>query len=217
MTAILSGTKSLFDKTEEVLSTTYSFHSFQKHLMQVAKEWYEEHGSFYNSKEQTSYVDSIKYYETICKEERHMVQITDCIYDKFMEEIMALPPKKRKNWKGTLTDKWGQHSKCRYKNDKIENLSNKLSAGYGEWVEVITPTQYMKQMEEQEGTLEQLSLVGAMTTEIDKALFEKRIDKETAHYFSENVIEQVIEYFRTGNHYRNQSVMCGAGLYGRGK
>jgi hypothetical protein len=42
------------------------------------------------------------------------VMITDELYDKLMSEVMAMPPKKRKNFKSTLTDKYGAKTKLIY-------------------------------------------------------------------------------------------------------
>ena len=56
-------------------------------------------------------------------------------YDRFMYDIRSLHPKKRRLWKDYLTDKWGQKTRCKYRNGKIYNWS--LLAK--EWQEVIVP------------------------------------------------------------------------------
>ena len=35
------------------------------------------------------------------------IVVPDCVYDNFIAQVMALPEKKRKMWRGKLEDKWG--------------------------------------------------------------------------------------------------------------
>ena len=51
------------------------------------------------------------------------VRIEKECYDIFMAEINRLKPRKRKQWKAYLLDKWGARTRCKYENGKIWNWS----------------------------------------------------------------------------------------------
>ena len=53
---------------------------------------------------------------------KSQIMISDNEYDKFMSEVMALPPRKRKNYKSTLMDKNGVKSKLIY-DGQLKNYS----------------------------------------------------------------------------------------------
>ena len=55
------------------------------------------------------------------------VSIPDELYDQMMQQIQAMPEKKRKNWTwpGGLTNKHGVKSKVRYRDGQIENYQGK--------------------------------------------------------------------------------------------
>ena len=61
------------------------------------------------------------------------VRIEKECYDIFMAEINRLKPRKRKQWKAYLLDKWGARTRCKYENGKIWNWSLLEK----EWVEVV--------------------------------------------------------------------------------
>ena len=44
-------------------------------------------------------------------------------YDIYMAEINRLKPRKRKQWKTYLYDKWGVRTRCKYEGGKIMNWS----------------------------------------------------------------------------------------------
>jgi len=50
------------------------------------------------------------------------IMIPDNLYDKLMSEVMALPPRKRKNYKSTLMDKCGTNTKVIY-DGELKNYS----------------------------------------------------------------------------------------------
>ena len=52
-----------------------------------------------------------------------LVRIDNTTYDRFMEEINRLKPRKRKQWKAYLYDKWGCRTRCKYEDGKIMNWS----------------------------------------------------------------------------------------------
>ena len=44
-------------------------------------------------------------------------------YDSLMGEVMAIPEKKRKLWKGNIKDRFGTLTRCVYRDGKIHNWS----------------------------------------------------------------------------------------------
>ena len=78
------------------------------------------------------------------------VEIEKTTYDIFMAEINRLKPRKRKQWKTYLYDKWGGRTRCKWEDGKIMNWSLLEN----EWVEVkpaksyhdINPTSRLGQM-----------------------------------------------------------------------
>jgi len=84
--------------------------------------------------------DSLRTLATSENEEKELEQTPKmCVgidketYEEFMAQINTLKPRKRRQWKEYLTDKWGGRTRCKYENGKIMNwslLENK-------WVEVI--------------------------------------------------------------------------------
>jgi hypothetical protein len=67
------------------------------------------------------------------------VMIPDNIYDKLMSEVMALPPRKRKNYKSTLMDKSGTNSRVIY-DGELKNYS----MIYGRFVRVVKHSTFLK-------------------------------------------------------------------------
>ena len=51
------------------------------------------------------------------------IVISNNEYDTFLQEVMKLPEKKRKHFKSTLTDKYGQKTKLIWKDGKLLNYS----------------------------------------------------------------------------------------------
>ena len=49
--------------------------------------------------------------------------VPDWIYDDLINQVMALPEKKRTKWHATLTDKRGTRTKCIYKEGQLFNWS----------------------------------------------------------------------------------------------
>jgi len=102
------------------------------------------------------------------------VVIPDHIYDKFMSEVMALPPRKRKNYKTVLTDKHGTNSRVIY-DGELKNYS----LIYGRFVPINKNSSF------KEG--------GKATTKVGYDIFIKGMDPE-------EIIEKAIEENSTGNH-----------------
>ena len=62
-----------------------------------------------------------------------VVRIDKTSYDIYMAEINSLQPRKRKQWKEYLYDKWGGRTRCKYEDGKIMNWSLLEN----EWVKVV--------------------------------------------------------------------------------
>ena len=65
--------------------------------------------------------------------ERGVIAIPKCQFEGFMREIKAMKPRKRKNWKNYLWDRWGTRTSCKYRDGKIYNWSLLTNR----WEEVI--------------------------------------------------------------------------------
>tara|TARA_Y100001938_G_C8046556_1_gene409259 strand:- start:103 stop:837 length:735 start_codon:yes stop_codon:yes gene_type:complete len=180
---------------------------FMAELLQEAKDYLEEHdGSFHQS------VDVPDDYTST-----HYIMLEKEEYDEIMKEIMDLKPRKRKNWKRKITDRYGCDSKCRYRNGKIENYQgNHRSKDYGKWLEVVSGDFLKANIKEE--TAKSSSMLGHLLQKIYKAEEEGKITKEEAQEYREQVMEMTKETFHTGKHTaHNHNIMCGAGLYGVGK
>ena len=102
------------------------------------------------------------------------IMISDAEYDEIMSEVMAMPPKKRKNYKSTLTDKNGTKTKLIY-DGELKNYSTT----YNRFLTVIKNSTI-------EGGGKVVSKVG----------YEILVNKKNV----EEVMEKVIEENHTGNH-----------------
>jgi hypothetical protein len=102
------------------------------------------------------------------------VVIPDHIYDQFMSEVMALPPRKRKNYKTVLVDKNGTNTKVIY-DGELKNYS----LIYGKFVPISKNSSF------KEG--------GKATSKVGYDIFIKGMDPE-------EIIEKAIEENSTGNH-----------------
>ena len=72
------------------------------------------------------------------------IVISNNEYDTFLQEVMKLPEKKRKHFKSTLTDKYGQKTKVIWKDGKLLNYSLIAKA----CVEVIPQRDILKVIKE---------------------------------------------------------------------
>ena len=117
-----------------------------------------------------------------------MARVPDRIYDAFMEEIMALPDKKRAAWKRTLIDNTGTKTRCVYRDGKIYNYSVKAHM----WAEVRSMSDAREEV--QSGAVEwtPLSPAGVAMMESDEAAL-RALNQET-------------DANQTGNHYRNKHI-----------
>ena len=61
----------------------------------------------------------------------NQIIVSDNEYDTFLQHVMKLPEKKRKQFKSSLTDKYGQKTKVIWKDGKLLNYSL-LAKAYAE-------------------------------------------------------------------------------------
>ena len=112
--------------------------------------------------------------------------VPDCTYDDYMAQVMGLPEKKRKMWRGKLEDKRGTITKCIYKDGEILNWCN-LPGEY-RWV-VVKPR---RKMDEAGAISIPISPEGAAMTLGDEA--------------GMAAMNSAIEANLTGNHSRTRRV-----------
>lgn len=101
------------------------------------------------------------------------IMISDEEYDRIMSEVMAMPPKKRKNYKSTLTDKSGTKTKLIY-DGELKNYSTI----YNRFLPVI-----------KNSTIEG----GQVVSKVGYEIF---VNKKNAV----EVMDKVVEENHTGNH-----------------
>jgi hypothetical protein len=118
---------------------------------------------------------SLEEFRKITQEEatKSEVMIPDAIYDKLMSEVMALPPRKRKNYKSTLMDKSGTNSRVIY-DGELKNYSMIC----GRFVPIVKSSTRLKECKS-------ISKVGYEIT--------KGMDPD-------EVVKKAIEENSTGNH-----------------
>ena len=129
----------------------------------------------------------------------YIVISTKC-YNKNMSEIMRLPIKKRKQWKNTLRDKWGQSSSLRFIDGKLVNYSI-----INQHFQVVKTREEIIKFIESDNNVDQCeanSVLGAaLLCGLSAAI-------------SESVMSSTVQSNHTGNHYRNHSVRVPKSVYG---
>ena len=76
------------------------------------------------------------------KTKSYIIAVEDEFYARWQNEIARLKPRKRKNWKSFLKDKWGQRGKVIYKDDTFYTWS----VIYSWWSEVWSETKIFSVM-----------------------------------------------------------------------
>ena len=129
----------------------------------------------------------------------YVVISTKC-YNKNMSEIMRLPIKKRKQWKNTLRDKWGQSSSLRFIDGKLVNYSI-IHKHYMvvKTLEEITKLLNMGAFNRCSGVNDDLNL--ALSSGVSEDIVEC-------------MLKSKIQSNHTGNHYRNHRVSVPKSVYG---
>eukprot|EP01050_Picozoa_sp_SAG11_P029224 SAG11_NODE_8141_length_1055_cov_1.572176_1_plen_145_part_00 len=124
------------------------------------------------------------------------VMIPDLDYDDMMCQVMALPPKKRKHWKGYSRDKRNVKTRIRYYEGKLQS--------YDLWIHKFVDIVCPRQLDMSDFT--PTSIVGVaqlLAIEFD----EPRI--------YEDAYREAQKENTTGNHYRNHTVKVSPQVYGR--
>eukprot|EP01050_Picozoa_sp_SAG11_P026381 SAG11_NODE_6297_length_1342_cov_2.492357_1_plen_208_part_00 len=137
-----------------------------------------------------------------------MCQIADSEYAQLISGVMALPPKKRRNWKhGNIRDKKGVKSTTIFREGKLLNKCLNDN-GIHYWTEVQSTGMVIKMMEDAEvGDWQVNTPTGAMAVAAGLGI----IPQETFQSF----LAEVVKDNQTGNHYRNHTVKVPARAYGR--
>jgi len=121
------------------------------------------------------------------------------LIDAWRDQVMKLHPKKRKNWKGTLTNKYGQNSPVIYK-PKEDKFYNK---NWGQWCLVQSKRECFQEMEEL-GDLEYTDMSPFMKGfYLMKDHIEKQFGKLTDCEFddlSNTWLNMYKDHAQTGNH-----------------
>lgn len=133
----------------------------------------------------------------------YTVQTSDELYGKWQQQVDALRPKKRKNWKSYLTDKYGQRSSVRY-NTELEIFEN-WSLIFKVWAKVVNFTTAVAMRSEADVVSNPFTAVGAAVA----AGMDVGVD------ITAEAVQASIEANHTGNHYRNTSVKVPSSVYGR--
>ena len=126
-----------------------------------------------------------------------MIQISNQDYDERMAVVMAMPLKKRKNFKSTLTDKRGVRTKLRFIDDKLQNYDLETN----QFVEVLCP-----RTTADDGAFIPASPVGWMI------MIAAHLNNAQLH---QNTMDFKERQNHTGNHYRNHTTKVSARAYGR--
>ena len=132
------------------------------------------------------------------------VMVSDTIYKEMQENMMKLPVKKRKNFKYTLTDKWGVKSKVMYKDEKFYNWSLITH----KWVPIQSDTEFIQNTPD----VKPKSVIGAVTLKLWQ-LKQEYPDIDTDAIF-DKVLQNHVDMTHTGNHYRNHYIAVPGSVYG---
>ena len=139
---------------------------------------------------------------TRCNADGDAILVSDDTVLAWRQELSKMKPKKRKNWKGSLTDSNGVSTKLKYdvKNDCFLNYSIKV----GKFVRVTT----ISELQTKGGGIKNLIAHTPVGVDI-KSGFEAGVDNTV------EVMQAAIDSNHTGNHYRNTSVKVPSSVYGR--
>lgn len=109
-----------------------------------------------------------------------LVQISDELYSKFVDEVSKLAIKKRKNWRGFLTNKWGERSRVDYKPD------------VNEFWELSTNRQIVNQQyfSDKQTEIRAISSYGELIFETDKLGISR-----------DEIMQTIVNSTHTGNHH----------------
>jgi hypothetical protein len=121
-------------------------------------------------------------------EERYEVMISQSIIDEWKKKINLLKPKKRKNWKAHLTDKWGVKSRVKYENGKFYNWCVHRS----QWVKIISL---------KSGMLGESTYKSPFMEAVEELYNEFNItDPDSRDIIANEAIKEWVKLTHTGNH-----------------
>jgi hypothetical protein len=119
----------------------------------------------------------------------HKVGISQTIIDTWQKQIDLLKPKKRKNWKSLLTDKWGVKSKVKYEDGKFYNWCVHRS----DWAKIISL--------KESGIFKESVNKSPFKCCLDMIFDELNItDPDMKEIIFDIVIKQYVQHSHTGNH-----------------
>jgi len=151
--------------------------------------------------------------------------IPDHEYDKWVSQISKLKPKKQKQWKEKLWDKWGCKTKVRYEDGEFWNYCAAGSRGSegGHRAMVLPQTRMVKNAIKDGHEVRTGSLIGAASMVATKMKMEaETCMKKDDHKLYTKIIDEIFHDInmsvtkdnKTGNHYRNHTIKAEGNLYG---
>jgi hypothetical protein len=129
------------------------------------------------------------------------VAVSNDEFDQLWSCVMAMPARKRKNFKSTLCNKWGTKTKVKFVDGKLRNYDLVTS----NFVDVVCPRDILAS--ESQATLEYSTTFVALAASFATKFDDERICKVA--------FEMYQEAMHTGNHNRNQRVTVPPRAYGR--
>ena len=117
----------------------------------------------------------------------HLIVVEDDTYQEFMAEVIALPLKKRKNWKGHTLSQKGTRTRCVYRHDHIFSYSEDNHA----WLQVV-PMSFAARTLEKGIAVPQNAVGEAMIKGVDSCI---------------SVFIETMDATYTGNHRRNHRIV----------
>jgi len=119
----------------------------------------------------------------------HKIGISQTIIDTWQKQIDLLKPKKRKNWKSLLTDKWGVKSKVKYEDGKFYNWCVRNS----QWNKIISHKECLG-LGESTNKSPFMNAVDDFFNDYDIT------DPDMKEIIFDIVIKQYVQHSHTGNH-----------------
>eukprot|EP01047_Picozoa_sp_COSAG01_P079561 COSAG01_NODE_15142_length_1369_cov_4.401907_2_plen_150_part_00 len=141
---------------------------------------------------------------------QYNIMVLDSIITKWQAEVDTLKPRKRKNWKGSLTNKQGVKSKVKFEDGKFWNWSFSTIDNLMKWCEVIPQSQMFASIDKHQPTSE-TSLMIHCAHHLHS---EGMLSTEQRDGMIDATLERTVKANHTGNHYRNHITKVGSNIYG---
>jgi len=158
-------------------------------------------------------------YSSNYKQEHGYVILSDKDYDEHMNSIMAMKPKKRKNWKGSVTDKHGVKTRLSYSDGKIWDKGH--AGGCTKIKSRVYPHRDLQKIADG-GKCIPTTLMGLVSDIVRELTLEfKKYDEVLGCDVIANILQEIHRIWclkikdnnLTGNHYRTHTIKC-KNLYG---